>query len=242
MNEKYTKEMLITTGMCDNTGYLGVAQCFDQCMDIATVHATFLGLSMHELSPKHLFWLAVRTKIKFCRPVYLEDKVSFTTWPEPPERLRCNRSYLMEHDGVPVFMARTEWALLNTEDNTLTRGDEVFPAELTYPTPAVFDDAFRRVRDNFGDIEPYASYTVRSTDIDLGKHMNNAAYIRALMGTFSTQEQTSMHIKELDVRYVTPTYEGQTICFQRRDVDTGIELRASVEGKTVLLVSMVLGE
>ena len=238
MGEKLTKDMMITIGMCDHTGRLGVPQCFEQCMNIATEHAAALGLGVGALGKQHLFWLAVRTKLRFYSLPAIEEQVRFTTWPEAPNRLRSNRSYRMEQDGKILFEGKTEWTILNTETNALVPGTDVYSADLDFEPASALDLPFARVRDNFGEIAPFAQYTVRSTDIDLGGHMNNSAYIRALMGAFDTKTLDALSITEMDVRYVAPTFEGETICFQRRDTDTGLEIRSAVDDRTVLLVSL----
>lgn len=240
MNEQLTRDIMITTGMCDSAARLSPEGAFELCMDIATQHAADLGMGVGFLMRRQLFWLAVRTKIRFlCRPS-MEDTVTLSTWPERPRRLRCNRSYRLTRGGEVMFEGRTEWAILNTQTSALLPGEEIFPDDFSYPD-GVFDAPFARVRDNFDGIESYAFYTVRSTDIDLGGHMNNAAYIRALMGTFSTSQLSAMELQELDVRYVSPSYEGERLSFQRRDTDTGYEIRVSAGDRTVLLIAMRIG-
>lgn len=239
MANRYEKEMMITIGMCDSTGRLGIPNCFEQCMNIATEHAAALGVGITDLATRRLFWLAVRTRIVFHSMPAIESAVTMETWPEAPQRLRCNRSYRMTQGDIPVFEGRTEWTLLNTDTGALIRGDAVYPDTMAFDVPPVFDTPFARVRDDFDAIPPYAEYTVRSTDIDLGGHMNNTAYIRALCGSFSTAELAGFPIGVLDVRYVSPALEGETIRFRRRDLNHVTEIRAAADGRTVLLAAAV---
>ena len=66
--------------------------------------------------------------------------------------------------------------------------------------------------------------------------MNNTAYVRALMGTFTGEEMKKMQINRMDVMFKTPCYEGDLLHFTRKQDEFGLEIRASREEDTVLLV------
>lgn len=236
MPEKMSKELMITTGLCDRSAVLGIANSFELCMDIATEHAYHIGNGLSYMRERGLFWLAVRTRIRFFRRPAIEEIVTLSSWPERPRRLRCNRSYRLEKAGETLFVGRTEWAVLDTAEGTLVNGDAVYSPTMQFSEPPAIDEPFARVRDNFDSIDDFGTYTIRSTDIDLGGHMNNAAYIRALMGAFRSEDRFASAIQLLDVRYVSPSYEGEVLGFQQRTIDGGLELRAHVGERTVLLI------
>lgn len=81
---------------------------------------------------------------------------------------------------------------------------------------------------------------MRSTDIDLGGHMNNAAYVRAFAGAFSSEERKALRVHETEAAFRAPCYEGDTLRLQRRSADGALELRASLpDGKTILLARVI---
>ena len=239
MTEKLTKDMIIPTSRCDYDGLLGIPETFSLMMDLATEHAQSIDLGISSIGKKNLFWLAVRTRIHFFKRPRIEEKVTLSTWPEKPQRLRNNRSYLIEKDGERLVEGKTEWAILNTVTNKLVKGDEVYPEGLIFEPLSVFDDPFERVKDNFEEEERFASYTVRSTDIDLGGHMNNSAYPRALFSVFSTDERKAMNISGIDVRFVAPAYEGEELLIYRHQNENKTEYAMKKQdGTTVLLASV----
>ena len=65
--------------------------------------------------------------------------------------------------------------------------------------------------EDFSDAEALGVYMVRSTDIDLGGHMNNAAYISAFASLFSTDEWNSMSIREIDAVYRAQCFEKEEL-------------------------------
>ena len=115
---------------------------------------------------------------------------------------------------------------------------EVFPNGNLFRQDSACSDAFTVIPDHFDDAEPCASYTVRSTDIDVGGHMNNAAYLRAMFGAFSTAELNDMKIRSIDALFRSPCFEGDMLVWQRLEVPGGLHLRAACGEKTVFLAAL----
>ncbi len=235
MENSLKKQLVIPASDCDHTARLSIPDTFALFQDIATDHANALHIGVPDLSPRGLFWLTVKTKVKLFRRPDMNEAAEAETWPEPAERIRCNRDYRLTHGGEVLALGKTEWAIANLATGQLHKAAEVFPPELTMRTDAVWTEPFARLRDDFADEPVFARYTVRSTDIDLGGHMNNVAYVRALAGAFSTREWDAMDVKELEIHFKTSCYEGDTLVMQRREKDGGTEVRMSVDGKTVIL-------
>ena len=94
--------------------------------------------------------------------------------------------------------------------------------------------------DKFEGVEPYYSYEVRSTDIDVGHHMNNTAYIRALLSSFSNEALRAMDVHDIDVVYRTSCYEGETLDFYKKPLDGGgCDIRMARGDQTIRLARMV---
>jgi len=62
----------------------------------------------------------------------------------------------------------------------------------------------QRFHEKFEDADLFSHYAVRSTDIDLGHHMNNVAYVRLLLDCFSAKELASGNIQSVELHYSTP--------------------------------------
>lgn len=235
MENSLKKRLTIPASDCDHTSRLSVPDAFALFMDIATDHAMALGIGVPQLAPRHLFWLTVKTKVQFLRRPAMNEPVELETWPEPAERIRCNRDYRLTHGGEVLALGKTEWTIINTETGQLQRASDVFPAGLDLRQDTVWTEPFARLRDDFADEPVFARYTVRSTDIDLGGHMNNVAYVRTLAGAFSTGEWDALNVRELEVHFKASCYEGDTLELQRRERDGFTEVRISAAGKTAIL-------
>ena len=65
------------------------------------------------------------------------------------------------------------------------------------------------------DWEVLGTYHVLSTDIDIGGHMNNCAYIRALQSFFTTEEWTAIRPSVFEIHYRKPSFEQETLLFRQ---------------------------
>lgn len=239
MRGYYERPLTILPSMCDATARLGVPNAFALFMDLATEHAETLGIGMNGLMKQGLFWLTVRTRIRFIDRPALTEAVTLRTWPEKPERSRCNRDYAILRGDRIIVAGKTEWMIMNLKTNRLHPVDGVFPADLEILEDKVLPEPFARVTDDFDGADSLGAYTVRSTDIDLGGHMNNAAYVRAIAGAFSSKEWQAMDIREMEVAFRSPCFEGDTLEIQRRTTDAGTDVRLSRDGKTIVLARIL---
>ena len=239
MESVISKEFIILPSRCDGFGKLGIPQIFAAFGDIATLHADDIGVGLSALMPKRLFWVTVKTVIRINRLPAMSESHRITTWPETPERVRTYRDYrISTNDGESLIEGRSEWSIIDLDTGRPQSVADVFPADFVFSDEKTAVPAFTRVRDDMGDIEPFAEYTVRSTDTDVGGHFNNANYVRALAGVFSSAEWDGMNIREMEIIYKAQSYEGDRLFFRRRTEENG-DLRICVsnaENKTVLQV------
>ena len=240
MENRYTQEFVVLPGVCDSSGALGIPDAFTLFMDLAAIHAEILRFDTPRLMKQGLFWLTVRTRIRFFRRPKMAERVTLATWPERPGKLRTDRDYVIEQDGARLAAGKTEWTILEMETGKLHPMEGVFAPDFTFYPDVVWEEPFLRMKDE--PLDEFARYTVRSTDIDLGGHMNNAAYVRAIAGAFSCEEWQSMDIRELEIAFRAPSYEGDTLILQKRDDGGALALRAALpDGKTIVLARIIRG-
>ena len=224
MECKLEKQVSVALSMCDNTGKLAIPHIFSLFMDLAAEHGDAIGLGMDALSDKGLFWLTVKTKVCIYRRPKLLQTLTAATWPEVPGRIRCDRSYELTHNGELIAAGKTEWAMLEVKTGRLARIADSYPPAIRHCEHTACKAPYARIPDDFSQCPEIGRYTVRSTDIDLGQHMNNAAYVHAIFGAFSCEELANMSIREVDVLFRAPCYEGDVLSIRRRETPDGPEI------------------
>ena len=213
MRNKLEKQLIIPISQCDNKSCLNITGIFNIFMDLATEHGAEIGVGMDVLAEKGLFWVASKTKIKINHTPAMLSRVSAATWPETPNRIRCNRYYYIKNDETTLVEGKTEWIMVDAESGRPSKIEGVYPDGFEHCPDVVCSEPFCRLGTHFENCEKLAEYTVCSTDIDVSQHMNNVAYIRAVLGAFTTKEIEDMKIKEIEVAYKLQCYEGEKLTF-----------------------------
>ncbi len=234
-----TKHFKVPTSMCDRIGKLSIHGIFTIFMDLACEHAPLIDLGADKLAKKDLFWVAARTKVKIhSRPEMLKE-IEAVTWPEEPGRIRCNRYYTVSKNGNILVEGKTEWAIINLSTGKPTKLSEVYPDNLEHCEETVCNSPFARINDDFTDCEKIGKYKVCSNDIDIGQHMNNVAYIKALFSMFSCKELEEMNITDIDIAFRLQCYEGDTLTICKRNAENATEFGfINKDGKTAAAVRL----
>ena len=226
MEAKLSRNLTVLPSVCDAQMKLSVPDLFAQFMDIATLHAEQLGVGADALFARGLFWLTVKTKVRILRRPRMLETVTVSTRPLVPERVRAIREYRLEKDGELLAEGKTEWAVIDVAAGKLCPMAGIFPPDLELAAEPAWPAPFARIRPDFSEAEALGTYTVRSTDIDLGGHMNNIAYLRAFLGVLSGGELKTMPQGEIEIVFRSPCFEGETLDLRRRETETGWELAA----------------
>ena len=239
MNGNLTKELNVLVSHCDSTSRLGIPQTFALCMDLAQEHAEQLGNGVPEMIRRGLFWVAVKTKLRFYRRPSMAERITAATWPEPPGRMRGDRDYLLTAKGETLIEGKTEWSILDTKNGGLhSPREHIYDEALVFCTDQCCPEPYRRFHGEFPD-PPFSTYTVRPTDIDMGGHMNNTAYVRMLADLFPVAQWNELDPREIEVHYRAACYEGDTLLLQKRNLEGKLELRAGLEDGTTILLARI---
>lgn len=237
--ELLEKQLDITPGCADYKGRLGIYETFRAFMDMAAIHAEQLGVGFEAMAARGLFWLTVKTVVNFKKMPAMPETVTLRTWPEAPEKVRANRSYELVRDGETIITGKTEWAVINTQTKRLAPMRGIFDESVQFGQTSACPEPFSRICDEFSEADVTDTYRVRSIDIDVGGHMNNAAYVKALMGCFTTAELDEIEVSRMEVIFRAPCFEGDVLDIYRRSTDTGYSLKMTRGGETVIIAEMV---
>jgi len=240
MQNRLEKRVTIPISFCDHTAQISISGMVSLFMDMATEHGSMMGLGMKELSEKGLIWLAIRTKIRiFSRP-QLMDTITLSTWPEKPAKIRCHRYYAAYGaDGTLMLDGKNEWVMMDTAAGRPCRLAAAYPVDMEHCADVVCEEPFFAMKEDFSDCEPISEYVVRATDIDVSRHMNNVAYIRAALGLFNCQELEEMKLREIEALYRVQCYEGEVLSLRMRKDHAAYEIGiVKPDGKTACVVRL----
>lgn len=246
---KYSKQVTVTPGMCDYSGRLGIFDTFSLFMDLASEHADIIGIGQPYLVAHSMFWLTVKTRIRFHERPFMMGRMTASTWPVKPTSFRTDRCYRLQHNEDIIAEGCTEWAIMNLNENRLEKLNTLFPEGFQFSDDTVQFEGFPRIDPSFDGCRSLGEVMVTSSDVDLGHHMNNAAYIRAILGKYTTSQLEGMKIQEMSVIFKTSAHEGDVLTMKERIVASGEALTGRTietallfpDGKPAALAQIVCG-
>ncbi len=242
MELRFDKEYVLPCYVCDNTSLISLDGIVDLFMDMATEHASKMNLGMDELALKGCFWVISKTKLVIKRRPRILEKVTLSTWPQKPSTIRYNRFYGISDGEGFIVEGKSEWTILDKETFKPIRSSQVYPQDIIHSEKTICDVPFCRLPNDFSDSQVLRTYKVSSTDIDMSQHMNNVAYIRAMLGSLSTREIEDMNVRELEIAYKVQCFEGEEVTVRRMDVEGGTDLAVvKSDGTTASVMRLIFG-
>lgn len=242
MEAKYSRTMTINPSQCDFSGRESCDDIFDLFIDIAGEHASELHINAADIMKDNLYWVVAKAVVRFYKRPRLYDTVTYSTWPEAGAGYRCFRSNTIEKDGKVIAACRQQWAVISGTDKKARNVADILPSDIIYLADRSIEEDFTRVSGDFPR-DPFASYKVKSTDIDFAGHMNNVAYIRAFESLYSSRQWAELNPYEIEISYVSSCYEGDELLFSKRMTPDGkMEIFAHLEdGKKIAFYRVTPG-
>ncbi|MEE2902685.1 MAG: acyl-ACP thioesterase domain-containing protein [Myxococcota bacterium] len=170
--------------------------------ELASLHATELGVSRSLLSKDKLAWMLHRLKVQFYKRPNPDRDIYFETYPSGFLRMLATRDYIArDHQGEIVVRATSSWLIANTEKRRAIPIPEwVQRRAPAYATPQL-DLSTRRIIERQKQMPTIAGLTVQETDIDFLEHVNNTRYAHWILKYISEEFLKKHVLQELDILF-----------------------------------------
>lgn len=218
---KYTLDMIVLPSMCDGNSRLSLTACLDIFQDVATLHAENFEFGPKGMNKRNYFWVITKIRLHIERLPEMMDRIKASTWIQEADKVSCERDFsITDEDGRLLAYGRSIWAIISHDTGRLVPQSELFP-DIVCDVEPPDDRPFVKMRRKFDEDDPsvrvLGSHVVKSVDIDLGGHMNNVKYVRAMLGCLTNRQIEELNIKEIDMQFMSQCYEGETITFMGMD-------------------------
>lgn len=240
----FERGVLITPELCGAGAQLSPLGVFTIFQGVSAQHSEQIGVGAFAMAQREEFWLALHSRVDFYRSARLMDELTTATWPEPcnERALRCFRSHSLYHGDELIAQGRFEWVVLGAGGKLVPFGQSGFPRDFAYPNRVGLNEPPARFVDTLTDDDFAFCYAVRSTDIDFGRHMNNVAYVRVLLGCFPAALLDSGRIASIEVHYASPCLEGEDLAVYCHREDALARFAIRRGDKTAVLAEVRLRE
>ena len=235
---KFSFDTTVTPDLCGKEPVMNPTAAFTLFQNAAGLHAEEIGNGTAALAERNKYWVATHTRIDFHEHAQLMEKITVSTWPvwRKPNAVRGYRGYDIKSGDKLVAEGVTEWVVLDRDTGFVRFSGFGFPEDFEFYNELPFGGKLTHYHDEFSDADEVYTFTVRTSSIDIGRHMNNVAYVRAFLDCFTADEvaQLEQLFEELlflyrqglpltthDVRYsIFMVKEGRLDSLHRMYADT----------------------
>ncbi len=185
--------------------------CFQEA---AGHHARDLGVGREHLDAQGCFWVLSRCWMRVRRYPAWGKEFVVRTWPQGVRRLFALRHFrLLDPDGEEFGSGISAWVILDAAKHRPVRPGPFLEHMVLPDEPDVEGDILEKqdVAQNMRELRPV---TVPYSDLDVNRHVNNAAYVRWILDSFDQEHHERRQVRSIRIDYLAETLLGETISIQ----------------------------
>ena len=204
--------------------------------DLATVHATEIGIGYEEMKAKNLCWILSRLSAVIEQSPYIGQEIIVTTFPHKPGMVDALRDYYVtDLNGKTLIRGTSRWCVVDTVNRAVRRCAPLFNYD-----DSVFNPEYSVQGGNpqlpdilSVDIEKVSLYSgrVNITDLDRNGHMNNARYADIVVNSCDFDFYSKHKIREFDFNFLSEMKIGDAYCVKSKSDGKTSFFEASVNNK-----------
>lgn len=236
MNSIYTKEYEVSTFLVNSHKRLGLVGLLNILQDIAGLHAAELGLGHDKMIRDQKFWVLTRQCVHMNKWPQWRETVSIKTWPRALEGMMAIRDFEIYLGGELLGQCSSTWMVLDAHSRRPTKPNL---EGTNYPLDGSLAlEIMPRKVASLNSPEVIDQLKVRSSDLDMNKHVNNTKYAEWILNALNYKLQEAHVVGEYQINFLAETHLGDEIAIEndqqsfqgRRKSDDKIVFRAELSG------------
>lgn len=210
----WSETFRIRTHEADASGLARLDALFCCFQEAAGHHARDLGVGRDDLERQGRFWVLSRCWMRVERYPAWGQEIIVRTWPRGVERLFALRDFqLLATDGALLGSGISAWLILDQEKRRPVRPGPFLQHIPPMEEAPVAGDVLGK-QDNALDLAELRRFSVHYSDLDVNRHVNNAAYVRWILDSFDAQKHDRSQISSIRIDYLSETVLGESIAVQ----------------------------
>ena len=229
---KLRKHAVIPASICDPNVKLSVKGAFDLVQDYLTEMMGALRIDGVTLREQYgCVWVFTRNRMVIDRGLNWNESYTAESFISSAKGAKMTvDTVLRGADGRIAVYSRIEMCAIELASQRIRRVSDVGVVPAMLGEVPEREIKFSRLQ--HGQLTDIATQKVKSGDIDFVQHTNNVSYVRFLMNTYTVRELREHPVREIEIRYVGQTHEGDTLTIRKACLD-GRELFSIVHGDDV---------
>ena len=214
---KHSAKMVLYSSHFDMNDRLSPKAFLNLFQDVAGVNAVEIGVGYEDLLKNNLYWILSRVKFDVLKMPVPNQTVYVETWPHEKGRIDFDRDFkILSEDGEVLVIGTSKWCVIDTVNRALQRTDKVnyvgeICPDINYA--GKFGKIMLPPEDKFEEV---FTHTVRFSDLDHNKHMNNTNY--ALLAANATTKQIFSHF---EINFLSECVIGDNIVVSLAKTEDG---------------------
>ena len=197
---------------------------FNFLQEAASNHSAAMGCAVDQLIPRGLTWVVSRIHLKMDRYPAWREQVTVATWPSAVQGRFAVRDFLLrDAKGGRVGVATSSWLIIDLKSRSAVADLDVIGAMPLNEVRAL-PDAFPRLAEPAAE-QYRREYSVRLSDMDPNRHVNNVNYVVWMLETVPTETWRTLHLADVEVSFKAESFYGDEI--------ESVSDRVEEEGETV---------
>ena len=127
-----------------------------------------------ELFAQGMAFILSRISVRLYEPIHAYESLTVTTWPSHSKGVTFPRSYRILKGDKVVAEGSSLWALVDVKNKKLLKNGDIDMSSYSFDEPIDLPIRFRITPDTV--MNEIGSHTVRYSEIDCNRHMNNTNY------------------------------------------------------------------
>ena len=193
-------------------GKIGVKGFINYFQDVASGHFHSIGKGNDTLPYRYgVAWVYSKYKLKIRQKADFSQDITLTSWVSKCDRARVWQEMEIRKGKELLCEGRLESCVVNLKERKIVKTDFVeLPEDLEEPTLTSVERFSKRPKFDEAAQLCY-TYTVRYTDLDNNRHMNNLHYVELFLNAFSPAFFEENTITDFELQYISQAYYGDAL-------------------------------
>ncbi|MBQ6152583.1 MAG: hypothetical protein IJJ15_02415 [Ruminococcus sp.] len=193
-------------------GKVGVKGYVDYFQDIASGHFHLYGKGNDTLPYQYgVAWVYSKYKLKIYGKADFSENIRVTSWVSKCDPVRVWQEMEIRRGEQLLCEGRLESCLVNLKEAKLVKTPYIeLPDNLVEERLTSVDRFSRRMKFS-QDAQYRYTHTVRYTDLDNNRHMNNLHYVELFLNAFSPEFFDENVVTDFELQYISQAYCGDEL-------------------------------
>ncbi|WP_438483528.1 acyl-[acyl-carrier-protein] thioesterase [Oleiharenicola lentus] len=232
MSSEFILPAVVSYREVDRDQLMTLGSVFQLLQEAAIKHADLFGLGTKAMEARQESWVLNRIAAKIIRYPGYEENVRVVTWSAGIRGFRGYRDLRVFSGEELLVTASTLWLYLNLQTKTLTRVPLALAEQFPVGETEVFRPDLEKLRFTPpGDMTQSHEVSLRYSDFDGNRHMNNTAYFDCLQTALvrAGQPPRPAGIEMQFLKEVLPAQESVRVALETRGQEVAFGIASSSE-------------